>query len=256
MKISMYTHTSNSQGGTALAAVLGIKRIKHKNSKFRGRSAKVVINWGASKLPEQVALCSVINWVESVKIAVDKVRCFEYLVTAKVSVPPVFTSKQQAVDWMRDKGGRVIVCRTLTRSSAGKGIVIAEDIDQVVTAPLYTGYIKKQSEFRIHVLGGEVIDRQRKARNKEVDDDDVNWRIRTHTNGFIYMREDVEYPEGIDEQAIRAVEACGLDFGAVDIVYNKLENRCYVLEVNSAPGLEGHSLDIYAKAFNNFLLDN
>ncbi len=252
----MYTHTANSKGGAVLAKALGIKRIKHKNSKFKGNVNKVVINWGSSELPEQVEQCRIINCAKAAEAASDKVQCFEKMAAAGVSIPDTFTNKQQAIDWMREKAGRVIVCRKLTRASAGKGIVIAEDIDQVVAAPLYTSYIKKQDEFRIHVLGGKAIDRQRKARNKEIADDDVNWRVRTHDNGFIYMREEVQYPAGINEAAIAAVDACGLDFGAVDIIYNKHNNKYFVLEINSAPGLEGQSVDTYADAFNAFLLDN
>ena len=45
--------------------------------------------------------------------------------------------------------------------------------------------------------------------------------------------------------AEHAVEALGLDFGAVDIMYH--ENTFYVLEVNTAPGLtRTRTLEAYA----------
>jgi len=49
--------------------------------------------------------------------------------------------------------------------------------------------------------------------------------------------------------ALAAVSALGLDFGAVDIIYNEHENQYYVLEVNTAPGLEGTTVEKYAEAF-------
>jgi D-alanine-D-alanine ligase-like ATP-grasp enzyme len=46
-----------------------------------------------------------------------------------------------------------------------------------------------------------------------------------------------------------------LDFGAVDIIYNAKRNECYVLEVNTAPGLEGTTVEKYATKFASELKD-
>jgi len=50
---------------------------------------------------------------------------------------------------------------------------------------------------------------------------------------------------------VNAVNALGLDFGAVDIVYNNPERLATVIEVNSAPGMEAGSTTLfnYVKAF-------
>ena len=45
-----------------------------------------------------------------------------------------------------------------------------------------------------------------------------------------------------------AIKVLGLDFGAVDIIYNKQEDKWYVLEVNTAPGIYGTTLDKYVNA--------
>jgi D-alanine-D-alanine ligase-like ATP-grasp enzyme len=37
----------------------------------------------------------------------------------------------------------------------------------------------------------------------------------------------------------------------VDLVYNEKRNQCYVLEVNSRPGLSGTTLDNYCEALIN-----
>ena len=42
--------------------------------------------------------------------------------------------------------------------------------------------------------------------------------------------------------------AVGLKFGAVDLIWNELENKSYVLEINTAPGLTGATLEKYAQA--------
>src|SRR5687768_8660323 len=65
-----------------------------------------------------------------------------------------------------------IVCRTVLAGHSGEGIVIADRRDQLVPAPLYVQYIKKQQEYRIHVgkRGQEsiIIAGQRKARRLDV----------------------------------------------------------------------------------------
>ena len=49
------------------------------------------------------------------------------------------------------------------------------------------------------------------------------------------------------------MESIGLDFGAVDVIYNGHSNRAYVLEINTAPGLTGTTLDNYAAALRNLI---
>ena len=53
---------------------------------------------------------------------------------------------------------------------------------------------------------------------------------------------------GAADLAINAVKAVGYKYGAVDLIYNEKRNQCYVLEVNSRPGLMGTTLDRYADA--------
>jgi glutathione synthase/RimK-type ligase-like ATP-grasp enzyme len=150
-----------------------------------------------------------------------------------------------------------VVCRTILNGSGGRGIVIAETEDQLVQAPLYTKYVKKKDEYRIHIARDlrrditEVIDVQKKARR--LDSGPVNWRIRNLENGFIYKRQDVNPPQHVLDNSIRALQVSGLDFGAVDIIVNANEDRSYVLEINSAPGLEGTTLESYTNYFKNFL---
>jgi D-alanine-D-alanine ligase-like ATP-grasp enzyme len=77
--------------------------------------------------------------------------------------------------------------------------------------------------------------------------------VRNHDNGFIFVRNDVKAPSSVEEQAVRAIKALGLDFGAVDIIWNDKQQKAYVLEVNTAPGLEGSTVDDYARGFRNLI---
>ncbi len=249
MKTYLYSHNPHSEGAKVLAEALGIKRIKHGKSKFRGSQLKRVINWGSSKLPDQVAACQVLNKPEAIRNASNKLKSFELFQEAGVSIPPFFTTKEQASEYLREGRECSIVCRTVLSGHSGVGIVIASSEADLVYAPLYTAYVKKQEEYRYHVFMGKVVDIQRKARKMDVPAEEVNWQVRNLDGGFIFAREGVVENAVASENAIMAVEALGLDFGAVDLIWNKKEDKYYVLEVNTAPGLSGATLEGYAERF-------
>jgi len=81
--------------------------------------------------------------------------------------------------------------------------------------------------------------------------------IRNHNNGWAFVENSVSFPsaeskEEVCREAIAAVDCCGLDFGAVDVVLGKEDEKAYVLEVNTAPGLESTALiEAYKRAFRN-----
>lgn len=114
----------------------------------------------------------------------------------------------------------------------------------------FVKYQKKKNEYRVHVFNGSVIDITQKKKRKGVT---VDTKIRNYHNGWVYCRDDVYIPEGIELLAIRTIKALNLHFGAVDIIWNELQNKCYVLEVNTAPGLTGTTLERYADAIKERL---
>jgi glutathione synthase/RimK-type ligase-like ATP-grasp enzyme len=116
-------------------------------------------------------------------------------------------------------------------------------VGDVPDAPLYTKYEKRKREYRVHVWGNEVLDVTEKRKRRGVDADS---RIRSWDNGWVFCREDVNYPPHVASVAVDAVHALGLDFGAVDVGYNVLKERAFVFEVNTAPGLEGTTLEKFA----------
>ena len=74
--------------------------------------------------------------------------------------------------------------------------------------------------------------------------------VRSFPNGYVYCRKNVVQHQPVVDAAIRAIEACGLDFGAVDMAYDAKTNRAAVIEVNTAVGItgEGPSADLYARS--------
>ena len=244
----VYPYHTYSMGAKALATALGCLRIKRKGSKFRGSPDKAVINWGCSALPDEVRKCRVINHPEAVKLASNKLRFFRKLDGLGLT-PEYTTSKEKAIEWTRS--GRKVCCRTLVSSKEGKGLVLASAPEEVVEAPLYTLYHRKQHEYRVQVVGDAAVAVRRKARKKSVPDHAVNWQVRSYANGFIFARAGV--PEGaerseLERVAVAAVRALGLDFGGVDIMWSTEVNRPLVIEVNTAPGIEGGTVPALASA--------
>lgn len=220
-------------------------QIKRENSAFKGRARKKVVNWGSSTLPEEVAKCAVLNKPEAVALASNKLNAFRAMAEVKGVVLPRFTTdKAEAAQF------ETTVVRHKLAGHSGEGIELVDKGNALPNAPLYVEYVAKKQEYRVHVFNEEVIDIQRKARKKEVADENVNWKIRNLDGGFIYARDFApeDLPKGIQQMAVRAVKALGLDFGAVDVIYNQKQEQVYVLEVNTAPGLQGTTLEAYAKA--------
>lgn len=240
----IYSYKFGSKSAKSLAESMAAKRIKHTGSKFKGRATKTVVNWGATELPAEVLKCRVFNPPEAVVEASNKRTFFNKLADAdKADLAPMATTdKTKAQEWL--DSGKSIVCRTVLAGHSGEGIVIVDTGEKLIDAPLYVQYKKKKEEYRVHVGGGEVFDIQRKVRKADVEIE--NWRVRSHDNGFIYQRNDIDPPPALEQHALDVMEQFGLDFGAVDIIWNAKEQKCYALEINTAPGLEGTTLENYA----------
>jgi glutathione synthase/RimK-type ligase-like ATP-grasp enzyme len=252
-----------SESAKILADKLKCVRIRRENSRYRHKEDHTVINWGCPERPEHIpAEANVINQFDAVKRACNKKEAFRALNGVGVQTPEVTESNKMARAWL--EGGYCVLARTILNGHGGKGIVIMDGPDDLIEAPLYTRYIPKKSEWRIHVFNGVVVDATRKVLSEDhPDKKNVNWKVRNHDNGFIFQRYNPKklnmdgtpalerdlIPSSAKAQAIAAVAALGLDFGAVDIIWNASMKRAFVLEVNTAPGVAETTSDIYAQFF-------
>lgn len=245
-KFKVYPYKMGSKSAAALALALGGVQVKHEGAMAKCRVP--LINWGASAISRSfTSPPRVINNPVDVASAGNKLTSFQRLAEDEtINLPPWTTDIEVA------KTYGVVVCRTVLNGHSGRGIVVAEQPEAIVRAPLYTGYIKKKSEFRVHVVRGEVIDVQQKRKRTDFEGE-ADTKIRNHQNGWVYCRENLEIPHDLKEQAIKSVSALGLDFGAVDLIYNAHHNKSFVLEVNTAPGLEGATVEKYRAAFLKLL---
>jgi glutathione synthase/RimK-type ligase-like ATP-grasp enzyme len=268
-------YKKGSKSAKALARRTGILRATAKQVQKHG-TFDTVLNWGNSERRFNDA--EYINDPEAVAIASDKLRSARRFGESHIAQPEYTTDKAVAEDWYN--AGDAVCTRRYLRASGGRGLTVTSGGQQGVgdtedtpgglgigdrrhgrglgngnggrgildDAPLYTKYVKKADEYRIHVFDGEVIDIQQKRKRQEVPNDEVNYQIRNACNGWVFCRDNVHCPAECLALARRAVSTLGLDFGAVDIGYNRSTTSAVVYEVNTAPGLEGTTLDKYHEA--------
>lgn len=219
-------------------------QLRTEGSRYIPRNHHIVVNWGCSRNPSWAGpSVSILNRPEAVARATDKLKTFQEFQNAEFThIPPWTTDREVAAGWIEK--GHSVVCRTVLNGHSGNGIVLVDRVGELVAAPLYTQYVKKLKEFRCHVAFGSVIDIQEKRRRAE-GGSEADSRVRNHHTGWVYCRGEITEPDGMRNVAVDALAALGLDFGAVDIIWNQKQNRCYVLEVNTACGLEGTTLANY-----------
>ena len=234
--------TRPSDTAVALVKAGAIRRMK------RLSKPKILLNYGAIKSLTNFT-GRYLNHPDAVNRASCKIDTFKILSSRGLSCVPWTTDKNEALTWQQEK--KMVVARTLTRASEGRGAIFLEPDQEIVSAPLYTQYVKKKAEFRVNVAFGSVINIRQKKRRKDFEGE-VNNLCRSHSNGWVFCSEGVDKSNPIlQEMALSAVSALGLDFGAVDIIYNEKQNQYYILEVNSAPGMEGETLINFIEALKN-----
>ncbi len=254
-KIRIYPYKIGSRSAKALAEGLSQSTGKkvfqvRPDGNYEYFPRHMVINWGNSNIPNWNVL-NALNLPLQVAIASNKLQAFWKFLDAEVKTPVFSNNKETAQAWFNE--GHTIVERHILNGHSGNGIRIVQPGEELQNAPLYVQYKKKKKEYRVHIFKGEMIDEQIKKRSTEArDNGNVNTFVRNVSGGWVYCRSDIVPCDVRKELAIRSITALGLDFGAVDIIYNEHENQYYVLEVNTAPGLEGTTLQKYLDAFTRY----
>lgn len=236
-----------------LTTALGLKvrRVKP-NGLYRPKHRSLIINYGSNNDPSWSGQFG--RWLNSPMAcarAGNKLRAFQRFKEAGLSIPEFTTDVAVAKGYI--SGGAVVVCRTILNGHSGRGIVLADCIEKLVPCPLYVKYKKKRKEYRVHVFQNRVIDVAEKRKRRMDNPPAFDGYVRNLSNGWVFCRDGVVKPPDLDQLAIAACNALGLDFGAVDIIWNERDNKCYLLEVNTAPGLEGTTLLNYTNVILNWI---
>lgn len=228
-------HRRTFRTGRALANALGWGGGRTLDYPLGSRAR--FIRWGNSQRPEVDENYIPLNKASAINLAGDKFRSLQKLEEAGLSVPS-FTQNLNHVD----TGGAVWLGRS-RRGFGGRDIVVQPGPTE---CEWYSRYIPNNREYRIHIVNGEVIRLQRKY----LDHPEMrsNEYVCSHSNGYVFRRPELNLNQNRYDDAIAAVAALGLDFGAVDMIIDP-EGKHYILEVNTAPGCSPLTLTAYVNAF-------
>lgn len=236
--IYILPYNKHSRSAKVMAEALGCTRLKTSGSRFKGNSSKTVLCWGKANITREHEKCKVINNPNTIEDCVNKINFLNLLVWNEIPTVEFFFNPDDRPE------GKTILARTIINGSGGEGIIIVPPDQPLPPAPLYTVYKKKKAEYRVHFLNDTCFYVQQKKRNLGVEN--PNWMVRSHDNGFVFARA-TEVPPKVMEVATLFASQLFIDFGALDIIYNEHEDMAYILECNSAPGVEPSTAEEYRK---------
>jgi len=198
-------------------------------------------NYGAAII-RQFEMMGIYTPAKSIAItrSRDKLRSLQLLSKAKVGIPKtVFSRETPEVDHLLDQVGTPVIIK-LASSTQGNGVVLAEtkkaakSVIQAFyvndTSFLIQEFIEESAgvDIRAFVVGNQVV---ASMQRQSLDDD---FRSNIHQGGTGTV---IKLSEEERKVAIRAAKAMGLAICGVDLM--RSSRGPLVLEVNSAPGLEG-----------------
>jgi carbamoylphosphate synthase large subunit len=200
------------------------------------------VNWGRS--------CANARLNPDITNATNKRRMRELFREHDVPMPKLLSSGHSILDLRYGFNGweYPIVGRPDTHSKK-RGFWLCRnmaDVDRAIrgtrrkrAATHFMEYVNADREYRVHIFQGRSI----RVSEKDFFIDENGKR------DYKTIKPTGEYAH-VRAAAKKAVEALGLDFGAVDVLAT--DDKCWVLEVNAAPGLGGSMPRVYAEAFKRW----
>jgi len=222
-------------------------------------STALIVSWGNSSFEYDPARYrNVVNHPAVIRYLSNKLAFFTRVGHSDL-VPEWATEAADALKWE----GKVFVRHKL-EGSGGAGIEILDRKEnpgiEIPQAPLYVRHFPKTHEFRVHMArslrGGDFTPLlvQRKIFQKTPENPAPrDWNIRNHENGFVYVREsNFPTPQTVVDAAKAVMERHFKEahFAALDVLYHDKRKQAVVLEGNTAPGLEGNTVQVYADYFH------
>jgi glutathione synthase/RimK-type ligase-like ATP-grasp enzyme len=290
-----YSGATDKTGGLLAEAL----EIQGGREKPKG-AQQIVIGWGAkTKDACNLGKAAVLNHPDSIRANRNKFTALQIMAAANVNVAPFIGVEgiQAEMDKKKSLVTLPLIARTnyhqgganfftcLTRTHINETIGILNN--KLKKKGYFQDYIDVKSEFRLHIVNGEVIYAQRKvprdnlkqahvtdqmdkikrmAEKKGVTMDEASLKfameyqgdkiagqdliVKSNSRGYKFSSvKDTNINKALAAEAIKAVTALGLQFGAVDCVMDT-NDKPWIIEVNTGPGLEGTSFKRYVGAFS------
>jgi hypothetical protein len=211
--------------------------------------------------------CVILNRPDQVKVSVDKIMMqqkFEELCPGKHLEYGLNRMDAQAY---LDRG-ETVVARTLISSHSGRGIVLSPP-NPLPDARLYTVLKRRRGlrEYRVFLNEGKLMDvvqKKRKSPAKLLElrdcrtpeqartwwDDRERQVIRCWDNGWAFCHNNLDCTDDAVFEEVAETAARILTWGCVDVLIDSRTKEFYMVEVNSAPGLDaGNTQHAFINAF-------
>jgi hypothetical protein len=181
----------------------------------------------------------------------DKLTQYRWFQKNQLNFPWFTESKEIASEWIREDKIS-IVCRTMLQGQEGHGIVIADTVEELVDAKAYVQYKSKDREYRVNLFEGKIVNvREKLKKIGYIPPEHADPRIRNVEGGYVYCIPKRDVPHDVMVTAIVASRITDSDIVGVDIAYNSKTKDHFLLEVNSAPSLEGVTVEDFAELIFN-----
>lgn len=208
-----------------------------------------------------------INSITGVKTSSNKLAMKRGFNALSVQTPEFWLNRER--ESIPDDSFPIIAKRIV--GSRGRGIKLFETKRDMLLANLgeeyyYEKYYNYTREYRLHcsVPTNEVFYTCRKMLKRDAPEDSKFCRNDNNCVWFVESNPEFNKPANwneISEHAIKAVKACGLDMGAVDVrVKGKIKDGRHdfqIIEVNSAPSFgerdENGNPSLVSQKYNEYI---
>ncbi len=206
----------------------------------------IIIRWGTREPLNTDNHTIVYNRSNDLAKATNKKLSREIFIASGVNRPVLVTPGNFQTSYLP------IIARPITHSKGRNFVVLRSEhefLEHYHDGWYYSNFIDKDREFRVHCAHGKVLAVMEKP---NPNNGNIAWnRAQNDTDPFVYIpwnTLDAEHLRPVLVEALKAIEAVGLDFGGVDVMMAK--DVPYVLEINTAPTL--NSSPYVAKKFGMY----
>jgi glutathione synthase/RimK-type ligase-like ATP-grasp enzyme len=255
-----------------------------------------IICWGTKIKKDETfkAGIKVFNNPNNIRKNRNKLTALEIMKNAKCNVAE-FSSDPKTVG---KKGLQFPIVGRTKFHQGGQGFWLCLTKSQIENslkegAEYFQAFLDIKTEYRLHVVGGEVIYAVKKVARNQDDLKDAyegDWKdqinnyadkkeekldektldfalkrlsrknatgvdmvVRSNTRGWKFSRVALDkVNKDLAAEAIKAVKALGLDYGAVDCCIDQ-DGKVWIIECNTGPGLEGSPLEAWVKALKELI---
>jgi len=274
-KIFIRPYKSGSHSVNALCEALGARKIRVTGSRYKPRPNHAYIVWGGV-LPAGAPIPPVVLNRRAGPVFANKANFFENLKESGLfdeNLPFFYTRRTDLIEALDGVKKVRVYCRELLNGHGGAGITVLDNPkpEDIPVSPLYTLACNSMSdrtvatEFRINFVSQDLeinedtdvsvlaVKKAARAGNWE----EIDHRVKNHDNGWVFAElSDLETGNYLQELTNIATKFCrysGLHFGALDIIYNRKKDKYFLLEYNSAPGIEGRTVEFYADSLKEVI---